>query len=111
MNAKRCSIFVVLSGLLVASQVCAQSFSQTGTISPSFPGPASGATAGRSIVESMAGRMGVNSANGAGPFSSGVFGGSVPEQAVTADAIPLTLSDSIARGLRNNLGLLLSKQG
>lgn len=49
---------------------------------------------------------------GAAPAGAneGQFQGSVPQGQATPDAIPLTLDDAINRGLRANLGLLVSEQ-
>ncbi len=45
------------------------------------------------------------------PGAQGPFAGGVPVGQVTPNAIPLTLADAIARGLKQNLGLFLSGQG
>ena len=39
------------------------------------------------------------------------YSGSVPEGKATGDVIPLSLKDAIARGLKQNLGLLLTNEG
>ncbi len=42
------------------------------------------------------------------PGAAALFQGGVPTGQATADEIPLTLNDAIARGLRSNLGAILS---
>ncbi len=48
-----------------------------------------------------------------GPPGGGAtpFLGSVPQGKATGEELPLTLSDAIARGLKNNLGSVLERQG
>ena len=46
-------------------------------------------------------------ANSTAPTAAS-FQGSVPSGAATPDMLSLTLDDAVERGLRNNLGLLLS---
>lgn len=60
----------------------------------------------------------VPSPNGASPspaistsVSENPFLGSVPNGEVTSQDLPLSLTDAVARGLRQNLGVLLSAQG
>jgi outer membrane protein TolC len=43
----------------------------------------------------------------ASSLTQGPFGGSVPEGKATSEVLPLSFSEAIDRGLRNNLGLLL----
>ena len=50
------------------------------------------------------------SAAGSGASVSNPFLGSVPEGAATAGELPLSLPDAVARGLKYNLGALLSTQ-
>ncbi len=72
---------------------------------------------GISLPVLMAGQVGpapVNSYQPLAPASAqpteGQFQGSVPQGQATPNAIPLTLDGAIARGLKANLGLLVSEQ-
>ena len=52
-----------------------------------------------------------SSAQTGAPQAPNPFLGGVPTGAVTSGALPLSLSDALARGLAHNLGALLSEQG
>ena len=45
------------------------------------------------------------------PVPEAAFGGSVAAKNASPEVLPLSLSDAVARGLKQNLGLLLSSQG
>lgn len=86
---KRCGILILSVSALVLGSLSSPLASQTlGDYSATTPASS-----------------GVNSA--ANSLTQGPFGGSVAEGKATADVLPLSFTDALNRGLRNNLGLLL----
>ena len=85
--------WLAILGLPFSVHLLAQSFG-----SPAYP-PTTQPTSGNASSRTYSGSAGV---------PQGAFGGSVPEGQAKAEVLALSFKDAIDRGLRNNLGLLLS---
>ncbi len=105
------SALLIITSLLLPGTALAQATSGTGSGNSSGAAGSSGSTtsgtSGISVQQGQQLLYGASGSNGAQPNQSS-YQGSVVQGRPTGTTIDLTLDDAIARGLRNNLGLILS---